>query len=166
MNLGLLLLRLVVGLTLAAHGAQKLFGWFGGYGLENTGRGFEQIGFVPGRRHAVAAGVGETLAGLLLASGLLTPVASALVVAVMLVATVSVHSKAGFFATSGGYEYNLMIGTAAISLAFAGPGAWSLDGWLGLPLGGSVSGIGAVLAGAFASIVPLAGRRAALVNQS
>src|SRR6185436_4582103 len=107
MNLGLLLLRLVVGLTFAAHGAQKLFGWFGGYGLEHTGRGFEQLGFLPGRRHALAAGLGEVGAGLLLAAGLLTPLAGAIVFAVMLVAAVSVHGKGGFFASSGGYEYNL-----------------------------------------------------------
>ena len=164
MNLGLLLLRLVVGLSFAAHGAQKLFGWFGGYGLENTGRGFEQLGFVPGRRHAFAAGLSEVGAGLLLASGLLTPLAGAIVFAVMLVAAVSVHGKGGFFATNGGYEYNLLIAATAISLAFIGPGAWSLDARLGLPLGGPAWGVIAVALGGIASVVPLLGRRTASIN--
>ena len=73
MSIGILILRLVVGLTLAAHGTQKLFGWFGGYGLAGTGGFLEQLGFVPGRRHALFAGLAETGAGLLLALGLLTP---------------------------------------------------------------------------------------------
>src|SRR3989442_9673523 len=77
MSIGILILRLVVGLTLAAHGAQKLFGWFGGYGLTGTGGFLEQLGFVPGRRHALFAGLAETGAGLLLTLGLLTPVAAA-----------------------------------------------------------------------------------------
>src|SRR4051794_12579690 len=96
MALGLLLLRLVVGLTLAAHGAQKLFGWFGGHGLNGTGAFLEMIGFVPGRRHALSAGLAETGGGLLLAVGLLTPLAAAVLVSVMLVAGVSAHLPKGF----------------------------------------------------------------------
>src|SRR5690348_980300 len=107
MDIGLLLLRLAVGLTLAAHGTQKLFGWFGGYGLDGTGQFLETIGFRPGRRAALKAGLVETGGGLLLALGLLTPLAAALVVSDMFVAAVSVHLKNGFFVTSGGYEYNL-----------------------------------------------------------
>ena len=84
MDIGLLLLRLTVGLTLAAHGTQKLFGWFGGPGLDATGQFFEMIGFTPSRRHALMAGLAETGGGLLLAVGLLPPVASALVFNVML----------------------------------------------------------------------------------
>ena len=123
MDIGLLLLRLTVGLTLAAHGAQKLFGWFGGPGLDVTGHFFEPLGFYPGRRHALMAGLVETGGGLLLALGLLTPVAAALVFSVMLVAAVSVHLKKGFFMASGGYEYNLVIGLAGLAVAFTGPGA-------------------------------------------
>src|SRR6267143_1752562 len=85
MSIGILILRLVVGLTLAAHGAQKLFGWFGGYGLTGTGGFLEQLGFVPGRRHALLAGLAETGAGLLLALGLLTPLAAAVALSVMVV---------------------------------------------------------------------------------
>jgi putative oxidoreductase len=159
MDLGLLLLRLVVGLTLAAHGAQKLFGWFGGYGLEGTGRLLEQLGFARGRQKALAAGLGEAGAGLLLAAGLLTPLAGAIVFAVMLVAAVSAHAKAGFFVTSGGYEYNVVLAASAISLAFIGAGAWSLDALLGLPLAGAEWGAVAVAAGLVGSVAPLASRR-------
>ena len=103
MSVGLLILRLVVGLTLAAHGAQKLLGWFGGYGIAGTAQFFEeQLGFRPGRLHAVQAGLAEMLGGLFLAAGFLTPAAAAAVVAVMLVAAVSVHLKAGYFAHTGG----------------------------------------------------------------
>src|SRR5216117_1332974 len=100
MAIGLLILRLAVGLTLAAHGAQKLFGWFGGHGLSGTGQFMEMIGFAHGRRKAFMAGLSETAGGLLLALGLVTPLASALLIAVMLVAIVSVHLKNGFFASS------------------------------------------------------------------
>src|SRR5438093_4811227 len=96
MSIGLLILRLVVGVTLAAHGAQKLFGWFGGYGIAGTGQFLEQLGFRPGRLHAAQAGIAELLGGLFLATGLLTPAAAAAVVAVMVVAAVSAHLKNGF----------------------------------------------------------------------
>src|SRR5258705_11829424 len=118
MGIGILLLRLVVGLTLAAPGAQKLFGWFGGYGLNGPGGFLEQLGFVPGRRAALFAGLAETGAGLLLALGLATPLAAAIALSVMIVAGVSAHGKKGFFAHNGGYEYTLMLGIAALSLAF------------------------------------------------
>jgi putative oxidoreductase len=159
MNLGLLLLRVVVGGTLAAHGAQKLFGWFGGPGLSAAGQGFEHLGFTPGRRYAALAGVGETGAGVLLALGLLTPAAAAIVFAVMLVAAWTAHRGAGFFAAQGGYEYNVVLAATAISLAFSGPGSWSLDALLQLPLAGNAWGSLAVIAGVIGAIVPLAGRR-------
>src|SRR4029453_13407727 len=111
MSVGILILRLVVGLSLAAHGAQKLFGWFGGYGIAGTGQFLEQLGFRPGRLHAVQAGLTEVLGGLFLAAGFLTPAAAAAVLAVMLVAAVSVHLKAGYFAHTGGYEYALVLAT-------------------------------------------------------
>ena len=102
MNIGLLILRLTVGLTLAAHGTQKLFGWFGGPGLDATGQFFEMLWFFPGRRHALMAGLAETGGGLLLALGLATPVAAALIFSVMFVAAVTVHIKKGFlFRTVG-----------------------------------------------------------------
>jgi putative oxidoreductase len=132
MDIGLLLLRLAVGLTLAAHGAQKLFGWFGGPGLAGTGGFFEKLGFVPGKRSALLAGLAELGGGVALAVGLATPLASAAALAVMLVATVSVHLKKGFFLSKGGFEYNLVLGLAALSLSFTGPGLLSLDHLLDL----------------------------------
>jgi len=145
MSIGILILRLVVGLTLAAHGAQKLFGWFGGYGLTGTGGFLEQLGFVPGRRAALAAGLAETGAGLLLALGLATPVAAAVALSVMVVAGVSAHAPKGFFAHNGGYEYTLILGIAALSVAFTGPGALSLDAVLGVRDAGAGWGLGALV---------------------
>ncbi|HXM21860.1 MAG TPA: DoxX family protein [Terriglobales bacterium] len=130
MEIGLVLLRLTAGLTLAAHGAQKLFGWFGGPGLDTTGQFFETIGFLPGRRHALMAGLAETGGGLLMALGLFTPIGAALICSVMLVA-VTVHIKKGSFAQNGGYEYTLVLGVAASSVAFTGPGSLSLDALFG-----------------------------------
>src|SRR5688572_3679985 len=131
MDLGILLLRMTVGLALAAHGSQKVFGWFGGYGPDGTGVFLEALGFRPGRRHALAAGYVELVGGLLLATGFLTPLAAALIASVMVVAAVTVHWKNGFFITSGGYEFNLVLGVAALSVAFTGPGALSLDSMAG-----------------------------------
>src|SRR5262245_46950311 len=121
MSLGLLILRLAVGLTLAAHGAQKLFGWLGGYGLTGTGQFLEQLGFRPGRLYAAQAGLAELLGGLLLATGLLTPAASAALLAVMVVAAVTAHLRNGFFVQNGGYEYPLVLAVVAAALAFTGP---------------------------------------------
>lgn len=166
MEIGLLLLRSAIGLTLAAHGAQKLFGWFGGYGLDGTGGFMESLGFRPGRRQALMAGLVEFGGGLLLALGLLTPIAAAAVVAVMLVAAVSVHLKAGFFLATGGYEYNLVLAVAALAVAFTGPGALSLDALLGLPLGGALSGGAALFAGVAGGAVQLAGRTRATAPQT
>jgi len=166
MDIGLLLLRLGVGLTLAAHGTQKLFGWFGGPGLDATGQFFAMIGFPPGRRHALMAGLAETVGGLLLALGLLTPIAAALVFSVMLVATVAVHLQKGFFAQNGGYEYTLLLGIGALAVAFTGPGALSLDALLGHTLSGAFWGIAAVLVGALGALIPLSQRRAVAPQQS
>jgi putative oxidoreductase len=127
MNIGLLLIRLVVGLTFAGHGAQKLFGWFGGYGPKGTGGFFEQIGIKPGVAMAVLAGLGELVGGLLFAAGLFTPVASALIVATMLVAIAKVHLKNGFWVTANGFEYNLVLIAIAIGVALIGPGAYAID---------------------------------------
>jgi putative oxidoreductase len=159
MDVGILLLRLTVGLALAAHGSQKLFGWFGGYGLDGTGQFMETLGFRPGRRHALAAGAAEVVGGLLLAVGLLTPLGAALVASVMVVAAVTVHVKNGFFVTSGGYELNLILGVAALSVAFTGPGALSLDAVIGYVPAGSAWGIGAALVAVLGAIGQLAQRR-------
>jgi putative oxidoreductase len=165
MDIGLLLLRLALGLTLAAHGTQKLLGWFGGGGLEPTGQFFAMLGFTPGRRHALMAGLAETVGGLLLALGLLTPLGAAAAIAVMFVAVFSVHIKKGFFLQNSGYEYNFLIVVAALALAFTGPGSLSFDALLGHYLSGAVWGLAALIAGIFGGIVPLLQRHAAPTPQ-
>jgi putative oxidoreductase len=165
MDVGLLLLRATVGLTLAAHGTQKMFGWFGGYGLEATGGFFEMLGFTPGKRHAFMASFVEIVGGVLLTLGLLTPLAAAIVGSVMIVAAMAVHVKKGFFATNGGFEYNLVLGVAGAIFAFTGPGAISLDALLGLGLSGNTWGVGAFALGIIGAALQLAQRRTAPAPQ-
>ena len=131
-SVGLLVLRLVVGLSMAAHGTQKLFGWFGGHGLAGTGGFFESLGFRPGRTFAFAAGAAELVSGILIALGFLGPIGSALMLSVMIVAAVTVHWKNGFFASSGGIELTVLFAVAAVALAFTGFGELSLDAITGL----------------------------------
>lgn len=131
MNAALLILRLVLGTAMAAHGAQKLFGWFGGYGLKGTGGFMESLGFRPGVRFALAAGLTEFTGGVLLALGLFGPVGSALMISVMLVAILTVHKGHGFFAGTNGIEVPLLYITGSLAVAFAGPGQYSLDHVLG-----------------------------------
>ncbi|HKQ57005.1 MAG TPA: DoxX family protein [Candidatus Eisenbacteria bacterium] len=161
MDIGILLLRVAVGLTLAAHGTQKLFGWFGGGGVEGTGRGLEHLGFVPGRRAALMAGLAEAGGGLLLALGAATPLAAAILIGVMTVAIVSVHLKQGFFSAQGGYELPLVLGLAALSLAITGPGTLSVDALVGLDLAGWGWAIAALAVGLTGGAIQLAGRRPA-----
>jgi putative oxidoreductase len=132
MNAALLIVRLVLGLGMAAHGSQKLFGWFGGYGLEGTSGFFEGLGFRPGRFFAVSAAAVELASGLLVAFGLLGPVGPALMIVPMVVAIGAVHWKNGFFVSKNGFELGLLYALAALVLAFTGPGAVSLDALIGL----------------------------------
>jgi putative oxidoreductase len=125
-DLGLLALRVGTGSVLFAHGAQKLFGWFGGPGIEGTAGKMEQMGFRPGRPAAIAAGLGEAGGGALLALGLATPAAGAAAAGAM-ASAVAVHLPAGFFAMTGGYEYPAALSWTAASLGLAGPGRISLD---------------------------------------
>jgi putative oxidoreductase len=147
MELGLLALRLIVGLGFAAHGAQKLFGSFGGHGIEGTAGFFEAIGLRPGKHHAVAAGSAELFGGLLIAAGLVTPFAAAALIAVMTAAVLTVHARNGFFISNNGYEYNVVLAAAVFALAGVGAGDWSLDNALGVDLAGTGWALGALGAG-------------------
>lgn len=127
LDLGLLVLRVVLGLSLAAHGAQKLFGWFGGYGIAGTGGWLESIGLKPGKPLAFLAGAGEFFGGLALAVGFLTPVAGITVALVLFVSIVTAHKGKGFWNTNGGSELPLLIIASALALALTGAGAYSID---------------------------------------
>ena len=153
---GLLLIRVVLGSIMAAHGAQKLFGWFGGYGVAGTGGWLESMGFKPARLHAAIVGFAEFGGGMLLAVGLLTPLGAAAVAGVMLVAIATVHWSNGFFNASGGYEFNLLIATTAIALAFTGPGEISIDHLTGWTLAGPAWGFAALAVSAAAATSVLA----------
>ncbi len=129
-DLGLLALRLGIGGTLVAHGAQKLFGWFGGHGLKGTAAFFDSVGFRPGNVNAVLAGAAEAGGGTLLALGLATPAAGAAATGTMAVAAL-MHKDNGFFAQDGGLEYPALLALTAGALALSGPGQLSLDAALG-----------------------------------
>ncbi|MFC3576554.1 DoxX family protein [Streptomyces yaanensis] len=129
-DVGLLLLRLGTGGVLAAHGAQMLFGWFGGGGLEGTGQYMESVGYRPGKASATAAGLAQAGGGTLLALGLATPAAGAAAAGSMAGAA-AVHVPNGFFAQSGGYEYAATLGLTAAGLAVTGPGRLSVDALFG-----------------------------------
>ena len=162
MDLGLLVLHVLVGLLLFGHGAQKLWGWFGGQGVEGAGAFMAALGLRPGRLHAILAGVGEVVGGGLIALGLLIPLGSALVIAVMVTATIKAHWRNGLWAQNGGFEYPLTNIAIVFALAAVGTGDVSLDaaldldlagpGWALAALGaGLVGGLGAVVQGRIAS---------------
>jgi putative oxidoreductase len=163
MDIAFLIVRLIVGLGVAAHGAQKLFGWFGGHGLAGTGGFFEGIGFRPGRFFALGAGLGETGGGLLIVLGLGGPVGPALVVMVMLVAILAVHVSKGFFADRGGWELASLYIAGALAIAFAGPGAYSLDRIFGISFATDDRSIWyAIAAAAVLAVLNLLARRPTL----
>jgi len=128
----LLVGRLYIGLALATHGTEKLFGWFGGHGIKGTGAHFETLGFRPGALFALAAGLGETGGGLLTALGLFGPLGPALMVVVMLVAILSVNVHNGFQAAKQGWEFPGLYAAGALVLMYAGAGPYSLDAAFGL----------------------------------
>jgi putative oxidoreductase len=158
MTIGLFVVRIIVGLYFVGHGAQKLFGVVGGHGLEGTGKAFDSLGMRPGRLNAFAAGAAELTAGALLALGFLTPLAAALVIAVMIVAIATVHVSKGIWATDGGFELNLVYMAIVFALAGVGAGQWSLDHALGLDIAGTDWAIGALGVGILGALGPLARR--------
>lgn len=124
---GAMALRIPVGIIFAAHGAQKLFGWFGGYGLEGTGQFFGSVGLNPGYLMALMAGAAEFFGGLALILGILVRPAAAALAFAMLIAIFAVHFGNGFFMDKGGYEYALALFAASVSLLFSGGGRFSVD---------------------------------------
>lgn len=160
MDIALLAVRILVGLGFATHGAQKLFGWFGGYGLKGTAGFFTSIGFPPGPLFAFLAGCGEFFGGVLVALGLGGPIGPALMISVMVVATLTIHLPNGFLATKNGFELPLMYACLAVLFAFGGFGVNSLDATWGLtglttPRNASL----AILAGIVAGLLATAARR-------
>ena len=127
MKLSKLAIRGVIGPLFVGHGTQKLFGWFGGHGLDGTGGFFESLGLKPGKRHAAAAGVAEALGGALLTAGALTPLAATMISGTMVTAIRKAHLKNGIWTTSGGYEYNLVLLAAMFAITEGGPGPLSVD---------------------------------------
>jgi putative oxidoreductase len=131
---GLLILRLIVGLILAAHGAQKLFGWWGGPGMTGWTGAMTRMRLRPPAAWAWISALGELLGGIGLALGLLTPLPSFAIIASMLVAITLVHWPKGFWVSKGGYEFNVSIIAGALAIALAGPGAYSIDALFGIRL--------------------------------
>jgi putative oxidoreductase len=162
MKLARAILRITIGVLFVGHGTQKLFGWFGGKGLDATAESFESMGLHPGRENALAAGATEALGGSLLALGAFTPVALGALVGVMITAVRTVHWKNGVWVTEGGYEYNLVLIAALLALAEGGPGPLSLDGALGHGSGSLLEAAGMLALGAAGSYatVEAAKRRA------
>jgi putative oxidoreductase len=144
---GLLLLRCLVGLVLAAHGAQKLFGWFRGHGIGGTADFLESLGWRPGRTFAVLLGGAELVGGVTLLLGVGTPLAAGAVIAVLANAAWVVHRPNGLWNANGGYEYPLVLAGAALALACTGAGRFSLDHLLGSTIEGAVGGLIALAMG-------------------
>jgi putative oxidoreductase len=156
MGLFRFLARMTIGLLFVGHGAQKLFGWFGGGGPEGTGQFFEQVGLRPGRRYALSAGAAEAGGGLLFAMGAATPLAAAAISGSMITAIKTVHWEKGIWSAGGGYEYNLVLLAAVFGLTENGPGKWSIDGALGKSRWGTFWALAALVAGAAGSAATLA----------
>lgn len=162
MSLGLLLLRLLLATLLAGHACQKLFGWFGGPGLDATGSTFEQWGFRPGRVMAVVAGLSELAGAGSIALGLLTPGGTAIIIGTMIVAAAPNAAK-GLWAHLGGCEVAVVYAGLATVLAVTGPGRFSLDQAFGLTgLGDPAWTVAAVVVGVLAATATLLRRRAVL----
>jgi putative oxidoreductase len=145
-SLGLAVLRVVVGLLLAGHGAQKLFGWFGGHGFAGTVGFLQAKGFKPAVLWTLLGTLGEFVGGLLLALGFLSPLGGIAVFASMLMAVLKFHWKQGLWSTQNGYEYPLVLGVVGLFFGWVGVGSYSLDALLGITLPGVLFGIGVVAA--------------------
>ncbi|WP_084959195.1 DoxX family protein [Thermoactinospora rubra] len=158
-DIGVLLLRVPAGMLLMGHGAQKLFGWFGGGGPEGTGEMMTALGYPNGRLMGMAAGLGELGSGAGIALGAATPLSSAGLIATMTNAIVSAHLPKGLWTQHGGFEYPLVLGAGAAALAVHGPGKLSVDAILGLERKGLGWGLVAVTLGLGAAAAVLSLRR-------
>src|SRR2546425_2474136 len=155
MNVGLLILRVIIGALFVGHGAQKLFGWFNGHGINGTAGFMKSLRIRNGRVAAVITGLSESVGGLMLVLGFLTPLASAGIIGVMVGAMALVHLRNGLWNTGGGIELPLVYSVAAAVLAFTGPGRFSLDRVLGWHIAGPAYGVGAILIGIAVGLVAL-----------
>jgi putative oxidoreductase len=155
MNAGRLIARLTIGGLFMGHGAQKLFGWFGGPGPEGTEKMMDKLEMRPARPQAVTAGTAEAAGGALLALGALTPVAGALLTGTMITAIRKVHFAKGLWNTGGGYEFNLTLIAAIAALIDGGPGAPSVDRALGIDRTGSKWALASLAAGAVGSTLAI-----------
>ena len=162
MTLGRLIARVTIGGLFVGHGTQKLFGWFGGPGLDGASQMMDKLELKPGRRSAMAAAGAETAGGVLLALGALTPLAGTLITGTMLTAIRKVHAPNGVWNTDGGYEYNLALIAAVTALVECGPGSPSLDRALGFETRGGAWALASLAAGAAGSKLAIdSGRRLA-----
>lgn len=155
------IVRILVGLIFVGHGAQKLFGWFGGYGISGTAGWLEGMGVRPARFWAAMSGLGEFLGGLSLTLGLLTPVGAAIIIAVMVVAIAQVHAAKGLWNTGGGAEYNLVIIGMMVLFGLMPPTLYAVDyytGYLGIPQ--STLFWGSLAVGLLGALVSMVGRSA------
>jgi putative oxidoreductase len=161
MDTALLLVRIVIGGLLVGHGTKKLFGWFGGGGLAVTGSHFRFLGYWPPKLMAGMAGVAEVFAGLSLGLGLATPLGAAALIGLMLNVAVAAHRRNGLWVDDNGYEYPLVLATVATAIALTGPGAVSVDAWLGIGDPSIESVVFAVAFGLVAGAAVLVSREAA-----
>lgn len=152
MDLGLLVIRIVLGGLLAGHGIQKLFGRLGGFGLNGTGGYLEMLGLRPGRLFAALAGVAELAGGALLVFGFATPLASLLIASTMFVAVRTDHAGKGLWVFNGGAEYALVVAAIAVSMTIIGPGTFSADRALGLQVSGAPVGVATLIAAGIAAV--------------
>ena len=155
MKLLILVTRLLLGGLFVGHGAQKLFGWFGGFGPDGTGGWLESLGVKPGKQNAMAAGASEMGGGALLAAGLATPAAAAAIIGVMATAIRTVHQPNGPWVTENGWEYPAVIIATVLAITEAGPGPVSLDAALGSEHSGTGWALAALVAGVGGSAVLL-----------
>jgi putative oxidoreductase len=156
MRIGRLLARVFLGALFFAHGTQKLFGWFGGPGIEGASQMMDSLEMRPGRRNAFAAGTSEAAGGAMLAAGALTPLAGAALIGTMVTAVRKVHAENGFFASNGGYEFNLALVAALLTLIDGGPGPLSIDGALGIECTGGGWAMATLAAGVGGSALAVA----------